>query len=91
VEIKILIATKIEIETEDVITITEVNDYCHSCEGRNPLKSLNEIDSCLRRNDKLNHLLVKNNNLMTPSLKAKIIEVCDKKIAQKGTNIGVSF
>jgi hypothetical protein len=28
---------------------------------------------------------------MTPSLKAKIIEVCDKKIAQKGTNVGVSF
>lgn len=28
---------------------------------------------------------------MTPSLKAKIIEVCDKKIAQKGPNVGVSF
>lgn len=28
---------------------------------------------------------------MTPSLKTKIIEVCDKKIAQKGTNVGVSF
>lgn len=28
---------------------------------------------------------------MTPSLKAKIIEVCDKKIAQKGENVGVSF
>jgi len=28
---------------------------------------------------------------MTPSLKAKIIEVCDKKIAQKGANVGVSF
>ena len=28
---------------------------------------------------------------MTPSLKTKIIAVCDKKIAQKGTNVGVSF
>jgi len=28
---------------------------------------------------------------MSPTLKAKIIEVCDKKIAQKGTNVGVSF
>ncbi|WP_299103429.1 DUF6500 family protein [uncultured Winogradskyella sp.] len=28
---------------------------------------------------------------MTDSLKHKIIEVCDKKIAQKGTNVGVSF
>lgn len=28
---------------------------------------------------------------MTPSLKSKIIEVCDKKIAQKGDNVGVSF
>jgi len=28
---------------------------------------------------------------MTKSLKRKIIEVCDKKIAQKGTNVGVSF
>ncbi|WP_400080633.1 DUF6500 family protein [Winogradskyella sp. R77965] len=28
---------------------------------------------------------------MTPSLKAKIIEVCDKKISQKGTSVGVSF
>ena len=28
---------------------------------------------------------------MTPNLKAKIIEVCDKKIAQKGTNVGISF
>ena len=28
---------------------------------------------------------------MTPSLKNKIIEVCDKKIAQKGDNVGVSF
>ena len=28
---------------------------------------------------------------MSPSLKAKIIKVCDKKIAQKGTNVGVSF
>ena len=28
---------------------------------------------------------------MTPSLKTKIIEVCNKKIAQKGTNVGVSF
>ncbi|EDP71982.1 hypothetical protein FBALC1_12812 [Flavobacteriales bacterium ALC-1] len=28
---------------------------------------------------------------MTQSLKAKIIEVCDKKIAQKGDSVGVSF
>ena len=28
---------------------------------------------------------------MTPSLKTKIIEVCDKKISQKGTNVGLSF
>ncbi|WP_282040725.1 DUF6500 family protein [Winogradskyella flava] len=28
---------------------------------------------------------------MSPILKAKIIEVCDKKIAQKGTNVGISF
>ena len=28
---------------------------------------------------------------MSPILKAKIIEVCDKKIAQKGTNVGLSF
>jgi len=28
---------------------------------------------------------------MSPSLKAKIIEICDKKIAQKGSNVGVSF
>lgn len=28
---------------------------------------------------------------MTLSLKTKIIEVCDKKIAQKGTNVGLSF
>jgi hypothetical protein len=28
---------------------------------------------------------------MTPSLKAKIIEVCDKKIARKGTDVGLSF
>ncbi len=28
---------------------------------------------------------------MSPSLKTKIIEVCDTKIAQKGTNVGVSF
>lgn len=28
---------------------------------------------------------------MTPSLKIKILEVCDKKIAQKGTNVGISF
>ncbi|WP_299113065.1 DUF6500 family protein [uncultured Winogradskyella sp.] len=28
---------------------------------------------------------------MTPTLKAKIIEVCDKKIAAKGTNVGISF
>ncbi|MBV7269912.1 DUF6500 family protein [Winogradskyella luteola] len=28
---------------------------------------------------------------MTPSLKTKIIEVCDKKIAKKGTDVGISF
>ena len=28
---------------------------------------------------------------MTPSLKDKIRAVCDKKIAQKGDNVGVSF
>ncbi|WP_179349499.1 DUF6500 family protein [Winogradskyella pacifica] len=28
---------------------------------------------------------------MTPNLKDKILEVCDKKIAQKGTNVGISF
>lgn len=28
---------------------------------------------------------------MTTALKDKIIEVCDKKIAQKGTNVGISF
>ena len=28
---------------------------------------------------------------MTPSLKSKIIEVCNKKITQKGTNVGLSF
>ncbi|MBC3847324.1 hypothetical protein H8K90_13080 [Winogradskyella echinorum] len=28
---------------------------------------------------------------MTPILKIKILEVCDKKIAQKGTNVGISF
>ncbi|WP_179336063.1 DUF6500 family protein [Winogradskyella costae] len=28
---------------------------------------------------------------MTSILKDKILEVCDKKIAQKGTNVGVSF
>jgi hypothetical protein len=28
---------------------------------------------------------------MSPSLKAKIIEVCNKKIAQKGANVGISF
>ncbi|WP_299124100.1 DUF6500 family protein [uncultured Winogradskyella sp.] len=28
---------------------------------------------------------------MTPILKTKIIEVCDKKIAQKGSNVGLSF
>lgn len=28
---------------------------------------------------------------MTESLKHKIIAVCDKKIAQKGTNVGISF
>ncbi|WP_420592199.1 DUF6500 family protein [Bacterioplanoides sp.] len=28
---------------------------------------------------------------MRSSLKAKIIEVCDKKIASKGDNVGISF
>ena len=28
---------------------------------------------------------------MTSDLKNTILEVCDKKIAQKGTNVGVSF
>ena len=28
---------------------------------------------------------------MSPILKAKIIDVCNKKIAQKGTNVGLSF
>ncbi|WP_445734711.1 DUF6500 family protein [Mariniflexile sp.] len=29
--------------------------------------------------------------MMTPSLKAKIIEVCNKKIQAKGNGVGVSF
>jgi hypothetical protein len=28
---------------------------------------------------------------MSPILKAKIIEICNKKIAQKGTDVGLSF
>lgn len=28
---------------------------------------------------------------MSPILKAKIIEICNKKIAQKGANVGLSF
>ncbi|WP_340154316.1 DUF6500 family protein [uncultured Winogradskyella sp.] len=28
---------------------------------------------------------------MKTVLKQKILEVCDKKIAQKGTNVGISF
>jgi hypothetical protein len=28
---------------------------------------------------------------MTPSLRLKIIDVCDNKIAQKGSNVGLSF
>jgi hypothetical protein len=28
---------------------------------------------------------------MTPTLRQKIIEVCDSKIAQKGSNVGLSF
>jgi hypothetical protein len=28
---------------------------------------------------------------MSPVLKAKILEVCDKKIAEKGPNVGISF
>ena len=28
---------------------------------------------------------------MTSALKTKILEVCNKKIEQKGTNVGISF
>lgn len=28
---------------------------------------------------------------MTSELKTKILQVCDKKIEQKGTNVGISF
>lgn len=28
---------------------------------------------------------------MSPVLKAKILEVCDKKLAEKGPNVGISF
>ena len=28
---------------------------------------------------------------MTSTLKEKILEVCDKKVSQKGTNVGISF
>lgn len=28
---------------------------------------------------------------MTPSLKAKILDVCNQKISKKGDNVGVSF
>ena len=28
---------------------------------------------------------------MTPRLKSKIVEVCDRKIAQKGDHVGLSF
>lgn len=28
---------------------------------------------------------------MTPILRAKILEVCDKKINEKGANVGLSF
>ncbi|WP_179319335.1 DUF6500 family protein [Winogradskyella helgolandensis] len=28
---------------------------------------------------------------MTSVLKEKILEVCDKKVSQKGTNVGISF
>lgn len=28
---------------------------------------------------------------MTPALRQKIIEVCDAKVAAKGTNVGLSF
>jgi len=28
---------------------------------------------------------------MTPVLRNKILEVCDKKIKEKGTNVGLSF
>jgi len=29
--------------------------------------------------------------MMTLALKEKILEVCDKKVSQKGTNVGISF
>jgi len=28
---------------------------------------------------------------MSPILRAKILEICDKKIAEKGANVGLSF
>ncbi len=28
---------------------------------------------------------------MTPSLRRKILQVCDRKLAQKGPNVGLSF
>ena len=28
---------------------------------------------------------------MSPILRAKILEICDKKIAEKGSNVGLSF
>lgn len=33
----------------------------------------------------------RNLNTLNPDLKLKIIEVCDKKIASKGQNVGLSF
>lgn len=34
---------------------------------------------------------IEETKLMTPVLKAKILKVCDKKIKEKGSNVGVSF
>jgi|TARA_B110000261_G_C12807717_1_gene246989 DNA polymerase III sliding clamp (beta) subunit (PCNA family) len=34
---------------------------------------------------------LRENNSMTPILKQKIIQVCNTKIEQKGTNVGLSF
>lgn len=31
------------------------------------------------------------NKIMRPELRSKIIEICDKKIAAKGENVGLSF
>jgi len=36
-------------------------------------------------------LYLKAKDIMTEALRDKIIEICDKKIAQKGDNVGLSF